>query len=389
MFLDTTLRRNPGLIHAAQQLHASGAIEPDTYVVDRDAVAGNAAALASVSADNGVTPWFVIKQIGRNPLLTSTIAAHIPAATAIDVREARAALRGTARLGNVGHLVQIPLRALPEILSHEPEVVTVYDRANLRAVAEAAAQAGVVQRVLLRISADAADLYPGQEGGFETDQVMGVLRDAATLTSVKICGVTSFPCALFDPQALVPVLTATFRRVLQAADILRAAGIDPVVNAPSHSSCATIPLLAKAGATHVEPGHALTGTTPHNAADDSLTELPAMVYVSEIAQTEPSPAIFGGGFYARSHATNALIGGPDRAVRGTLLPSPAENIDYYRRLRLSAQAVPLGTTVVMAFRSQIFVTRSHVAVVSGISTGQPHIDGIFDSQGNQIEANHA
>ncbi len=44
-------------------------------------------------------------------------------------------------------------------------------------------------------------------------------------------------------------------------------------------------------------------------------------------------------------------------------PFSDENIDYY----LSTQKEhPIGSTVIAAFRTQIFVTRSDVAVVSGI-----------------------
>lgn len=38
----------------------------------------------------------------------------------------------------------------------------------------------------------------------------------------------------------------------------------------------------------------------------------------------------------------------------------------------------------MCFRTQIFVTRSDVALIQGISTGQPTIAGLYDSLGNPI-----
>ena len=46
---------------------------------------------------------------------------------------------GGAGLGNVGHLVQIPVRELDGVLARRPSAVTVYDEANLRAVGAAAA----------------------------------------------------------------------------------------------------------------------------------------------------------------------------------------------------------------------------------------------------------
>lgn len=38
----------------------------------------------------------------------------------------------------------------------------------------------------------------------------------------------------------------------------------------------------------------------------------------------------------------------------------------------------------MAFRFQIFVTRSQVVLVKGISTNTPHIMGIYNSLGDEI-----
>ena len=55
--------------------------------------------------------------------------------------------------------------------------------------------------------------------------------------------------------------------------------------------------LAEAGATQVEPGHGLTGTTPLHAVED-LPELPAVVYVSEVSHLHGGEAYcFGGGLY--------------------------------------------------------------------------------------------
>ena len=57
--------------------------------------------------------------------------------------------------------------------------------------------------------------------------------------------------------------------------------------------------LADAGATQVEPGHGLTGTTPLHALED-LPEIPAVVYVTEISHFIDGEAYcFGGGLYYR------------------------------------------------------------------------------------------
>lgn len=117
MFLEQTQHRNPALIEGAQELHKRGEIEPDTYVIDLDTVDANARAVAETAAEHTVEPWFVVKQVGRNPLLSGTFTRSIPRAAAIDVREARTLLRSGAQLGNVGRLVQIPRRALRSLIS--------------------------------------------------------------------------------------------------------------------------------------------------------------------------------------------------------------------------------------------------------------------------------
>ncbi|RIQ23123.1 alanine racemase [Jiangella rhizosphaerae] len=386
MFLAMTERRNPALIEAAIELHRSGAVEPDTYVIDLDAVDHNAAALAATAGRHGVRLWFVAKQYGRNPLVTAAVARHIPSAAAIDHREATALLDAGARLGNIGHLVQVPRRRLPALLAERPAYATVADRQNLEAVAAAAHGAGRVQPVLLKIRGAAESTFPGQDGGFEPDEVAGVLEDAARLDGVRVAGATGFPCLSFDPSAGRPRPTGTLDRVLAAAATLRAAGLDPVLSLPSHTSVSTIPQIARLGGTVGEPGHALTGTTPEHAVDAGLTERPALVYVSEIAQLGSAPSIFGGGFYSRGRARGLLVatrGGPRRA---TLHDAPGGSIDYYRRFDWVADGdgARVGDTAVMAFRTQIFVTRSRVAVVSGIASGRPRLEGVFDALGRPV-----
>ena len=38
----------------------------------------------------------------------------------------------------------------------------------------------------------------------------------------------------------------------------------------------------------------------------------------------------------------------------------------------------------MCFRAQLFVTRSEVAVVSGLFAGAPKLEGIFNTQGTRL-----
>lgn len=386
MFLDTVLTRNPALVDTATALHRSGAVPPDTYVMDADAVEANAALLAAEAERLGLSLWFVVKQFGRNPALIRAVARHIPRFAAIDPSEARTLHAAGARAGNLGHLVQIPHRALPEMLGWRPEAVTVFDLANARAVSEAAGELDFVQDVFVRLEGAAGSVYPGQEGGVPLDALDDFAAAAEQLPSLRIAGVTAFPCVLCDPLTGRPAPTANFELALKARELLTARGHHGLgLSAPSATSMATLPLLAELGATHGEPGHSLTGTTPLHAVDPYQPEQPAYVYVSEVAHTlaDGRPALYGGGFYARAGIRDALL--PRTGLRLPVQGAPAENIDYYRLLDAPPSgAVRAGDTAVLAFRTQIFVTRSTVAVVAGLSTGKPRLTGLYDAQGRTV-----
>ncbi|HDI6013520.1 TPA: YhfX family PLP-dependent enzyme, partial [Escherichia coli] len=47
---------------------------------------------------------------------------------------------------------------------------------------------------------------------------------------------------------------------------------------------------------------------------------------------------------------------------------------------------PVSSAVVLCFRTQIFVTRSDVVLLSGIHRGEPEIVGRYDSLGNSLGA---
>ncbi|MFE9883496.1 alanine racemase [Streptomyces scopuliridis] len=386
MFLETVLTRNPALVDTATALHRSGAIPPDTYVMDADAVEGNAALLAAEAERLGLSLWFVVKQFGRNPALIRAVARHIPRFAAIDPSEARTLHAAGAQAGNLGHLVQIPRRDLPEMLAWRPEAVTVFDLANARAVSEAAAELGVVQDVFVRLEGVSGSVYPGQEGGVPLDALDEFASAAEQLPSIRIAGVTAFPCVLCDPATGLPAPTPNFELALKARELLTARGHHPVaLSAPSATSMATLPLLAELGATHGEPGHSLTGTTPLHAIDPHQPERPAYVYVSEVAHTlaDGRPALYGGGFYSRAGIRTALL--PRTGLRLPVQGAPAENIDYYRLLDAPPSGeVRAGDTAVLAFRTQIFVTRSTVAVVAGLSTGKPRLTGLYDARGRAL-----
>jgi predicted amino acid racemase len=147
------------------------------------------------------------------------------------------------------------------------------------------------------------------------------------------------------------------------------------VNAPGTTSSAIFPLLAEHGATQVEPGHGLTGTTPLHAVRE-LEELPAVCYLTEVSHVHDGRSyVFGGGLYIDpvfpDYRVRALVDG--RLVDATI--PPPSMIDYYGRLD---GALPTGTTAIFGFRIQAFVTRAYVAGVRG-----GEVTGIWTGDGKE------
>jgi len=251
-----------------------------------------------------------------------------------------------------------------------------------------------VRPLLLRVVGRDGFVYPAQEGGVPLEELTSVARRIrAELAHVRVEGVTSFPCILFDRESRRFSPTPNLGTVLEARRILEDEGF-PIaqVNVPSATCAATLPMLEAAGATHAEPGHSLTGTTPLHALDPEQPELPAMVYVSEVSHFLPGgrPVIYGGGFYTRAKVRSALVlsarGG--EGIRVGVDSASAENIDYYRTLTAPESPtanVRVGDTAILAFRTQIFVTRSRVAVLSGLRAGTPRLAGVFDSMGKELK----
>jgi predicted amino acid racemase len=389
MFLDATLARNAGLVDAAIELHRSGRIRPNTFVVDIDRVADNAAAIAAAGRSTGLTLQAMTKQQGRDPFVA--LAARlggIGGAVAVDVPEARVLHLHGIPIWHVGHLVQVAAADTDDVLAMEPRAVTVFSEEAARRTGEGAIRLGRVQDVLLRVWRPGDYLHPGQEGGFRLDELGPAAERIVRLPGVRVAGVTSFPCFLWQADEALVRPTGNLESVREAARLLRDdLGLElSQVNMPGVNCAATLPLVAAAGGTHAEPGSALAGQTPLHAVSPAEPEIPAMVYVSEVASVEADRAYcFGGGFYARSRIRRALVAGSHGRALVTAPQLPPEAIDYYGPLDTSAIDRPaVGDSVVFAFRSQIFVGRCQVAAVAGIGRGSPEVLGICDQHGNLL-----
>lgn len=386
MFLNQTIRRNQKLVETAFMLHQGGQILPDSYVVDVDSFLENARKLLQKAEENHIKLYFMLKQIGRNPYLAKALVElGYSGAVVVDYREALVMMQHRIPIGNVGHLVQVPGVLIRKLVEYGPEVMTVYSREKALEIQAAAAALGKRQAVMLRVYGDFDMIYSGQTAGFHLDE----LRETAIWIKQKcphleIKGVTSFPCYLYDEKAGDVLPTRNLETVKCSVEILKTCGIDlKLVNTPSATCCYTIGQMAKFGGNCGEPGHGLSGTTPMHA-DHDLDELPAVVYVSEISHNFMGSAYcYGGGHYRRSHVKHALVGASFEDSRElAVIPPLDESIDYHFGI---SEECAVGETAVMAFRFQIFVTRSDVVLVKGIQEDRPVIAGIYDSQGRKKE----
>ena len=373
MFLDLVNRRNRSLVDFAVKLHQYGEILPDTYVIDLDAVIQNAKYMSEIANKEDVELYYMLKQIGRNPFIARAIAenTNIKKAVVVDYKEALRMMEEGLSLGNVGHLVQIPDALLEKIISYGTDYITVYSVEKVQQIIRVANRLKKHQKLLLKVIEKDDNIYDGQYGGFHLSDLNDVISIVKESDWVEIGGLTSFPCFLFDGKE-------------KAKEILEKEGIQSILNMPSATCSVTIPEIRKLGGHQGEPGHALTGTTPLHAVQD-LPEIPALVYVSEISHNLDGHSYFyGGGYYRRGHFENVEVVDADDADNvafDVVLPLKDESIDYYIETK---NEHPVGATVIGSFRTQIFVTRSDLAIVSGLQSGEPHLVGIYDSLGNKV-----
>nr|WP_304890235.1 hypothetical protein [Faecalibaculum rodentium] len=108
-----------------------------------------------------------------------------------------------------------------------------------------------------------------------------------------------------------------------------------------------------------------------------------MIYMTEVSHDFHGHSYcYGGGHYRRSCVKEALAGTSlADAEYCKVIPADPACIDYYFELD---RTFPVSTPVCMAFRFQIFVTRSHTVLVQGLASGHPEIIGEYDSLGRKL-----
>ncbi|MXV89636.1 MAG: YhfX family PLP-dependent enzyme [Acidimicrobiia bacterium] len=397
MFLDVLRRRNLPFLEAVVALHRAGEIPAGSYVLDLDAIAANSAAFCAEAHQRELTVFAMTKQVGRAPgALDAMAAGGSDGFVAVDMACARAIVANGHRLGHLGHLVQVPRAATGEAASLEPEFWTVFSAGKAAEAAAAAIAAGRTQDLLVRVCAAGDEFYPGHEGGVPLDELGAFIDRLGEEPGVRFAGLTTFPALLFDPDTGGARTTRNVETLARAAELARRRlGPDAAVaiNAPGTTSIAVLDQLADAGATQVEPGHGLTGTTPLHATAD-LPERPAICYLSEVSHLHGGvPLCFGGGFYVdpvfAPYSPKALIAADPtdlgEAPVGMDFPDPA-GIDYYARLHpRPGRQVREGDAVICGFRAQAFVTRAAVVGLSGVAAGTPAVAGCWDTLGRPLQ----
>jgi predicted amino acid racemase len=393
VFLDVLVRRNPSLIEVATELHQRGQLPPNSYVIDLDAVRSNARAFAQAAARHDLLVLAMTKQMGRNPQFLRAISeGGISSFVAVDMVDARRIHTAGHRVGHIGHLVQVPRREAAAAARMTPDYWTVFNREKAREASEAAGETGRTQDLLARVFDEGDVFYRGHEGGFPAEEIGTVAEDLDSLPSARFSGVTTFPALLFDERSQQVEPTPNLRTLERVAQKLLGLGRSDIeINAPGTTSSEVLPILASAGATQVEPGHGLTGTTPLHAVRD-LPELPAVVYLSEISHLHGGRAYcFGGGLYIDPvfppYQVQALVSRDPAVILSRKVPAelpPPGSIDYYGMLDApKGLTVTAGDTAIFGFRIQAFVTRAFVAPVSGIQSGAPSVKGIWSAAGQE------
>lgn len=399
MYLQNVIKRDPQILEAAINLHQEGIVPPNTWVVDLDAIVDNARVLASEAERLGLTTYLMSKQHNRNPYINKlAIANGLNKIVAVDATCALHCKRYDVPLGHAGHLNQVPKRLVPDIVALKPDVITIYNVEHARWIDDAAAKQGFVQDVIVRVYKEEDVFFDGQEGGFHVNEVNRVIDEVHKLKNVRLVGATAFPCATYTGRAdeLVQI-TPNMDTVKQAIEMMKAKGLEITqVNAPGNTSHDVMGILKEHGATHVEPGNSLLGTTPYNAFRDDQAERTAFAYITEISHIyEGTAYAYGGGVYHCNYSDRmfGLVGPSWDVAKNNKMEYDfdiKQDIDYHMQLKpAEGQRCQVGDSAVFAYRTQMHMTRSYVAPVSGLSGKRPvKMHYLFDNANTALDKDY-
>lgn len=399
MFLQRILNINPGLLDAAVVLHQSGAIPANTWLYDLDAIASNARIQAGEARRLGLTTFLMTKQIARNPMVAATALANgIDKTVAVDMTCAHVLTRYGIPVGHIGQINQIPRYQVEHALRMRPDYITVYSVEAADRISQVAARLGMTQPLLVRVYGDKDVSFAGQEGGFNEDEVVEAVQQISAMPNVEVIGTTAFPVVeySFERDRMPPGFLPNMQTITNAAMRIESElSLEmQVINAPGNTSAATFQMLKDAGATHVEPGHGLCGTTISQMMLGSELEKPAYVYVTEISHIYKGRGYaFGGGLWSlltgmfgEEWTFQMVVGAvPDSARANILDYAHIDQIIDYHLPIAQGECCTVGDTVVFPIYTQAQMTRSYTTAVGGIASGEPVVQGLFDHAGTMLD----
>lgn len=381
MFLDKLQQTNKPLIQASLKLLSEGKILPDTYVLDYDVIMENAKHIKEEADKYNIQLFYMLKQIGRNPEIAKGLdALGYDGCVAVDYKEALLMKENGCKLGHIGHLVQIPTRALEQLIKVKPSYITVYSFEKIEQINEICKKLNFKQKIVLRIVDEDSDLYEGQIGGFSSKELKELVEKIEKLENVVIGGITVFPALLYNEKESKIAPTNNMKAMKRAKEILFELGYkDIMINLPSCTCTNSISLIKELGGTCGEPGHGLTGTTPLHKYTDQVEKI-GYLYITEVSHNfKECSYCYGGGHYRRSHLENAFVGNELKKVKVSNLDK--DSIDYHFELKENSK---VGDPVIMCFRTQVFTTRSNVAIVKGTQSGKVELVGLYNGLGEKI-----
>ncbi len=379
MFTDKILKENKKLVDATFQLFQNG-LFPDTYILDLDTIIQNATAIYEKAKENGVKLFFMLKQIGRNPLVAKKLVEiGFEGAVCVDFKDAQVMKKNNIPISHMGHLVQIPNSMLEEFLDYGVGVVTVFSKEKLAKINEVCEKLGIVQNISRRVTFEGDNIYDSQECGFDKAELKEIAILARDMKNVKITALTTFPAFLFDGETVDIKSTKNLDSMIKAGEMLAEMNVEiKDYNAPSATCVRTLEYFAKSLLNVGEPGHGLTGTTPLHAEKDCAEKV-AYCYLTEYSHTFKGKGyLYGGGLYRRGNTQYGIYKAGGEYKKTKVKCASDSSIDYHYEI---SHTLEVGTPVILCSRTQIFVTRSDVCVVGGISQGKPEILGLYTSQG--------
>ena len=197
-----------------------------------------------------------------------------------------------------------------------PDVVTVYTVEAAQAISVAAGAQHRTQRIYVRVNRLGDESFAGMVGGWTEDSCVEGIAAILRLPNVEVAGLTMHPVISYrNKDAFRAEPTDGFFTMLRARDRLeRELGLhDLRVNCAANCNSATFATLARYGATDVEPGAAISGSSLFHVYQD-LPERPAQVYVSEVSHIWNGDVYTYGGGLSFIHSVEDWT---PRAIVGT------------------------------------------------------------------------